>query len=367
MFFYLFKNRLFCLIRQKSFFLFSLVLPIFLALLFFFGINLFARENNTIRLGIIGSENALTNYFKDAVKEDGTSMFYLKFTDEWEGEELLKNGDIKGLIKANNEPTLFVLEEGNDQNIINYFLTRYKWKNNINTLIPNNQLTDEFYETAVDNSNSNRFPNILPDRERIFFYNLLVLILLLGARLGFNEVKIILQERSPLGLRILNAPKSRSSICFSNLMAAFVIHLIGVVLCLTFITQVLKLDLLIHFVPLIIISFATSIFGFSLGTFICVIIRANNKVRSTILNLILILGSITAGIFDGNIKYLILERMPMFRYVNPFILVFDLFYGIASSENIFKINLNFLIMLVITLVLAGYSAIFIRRRDYASI
>lgn len=366
MFFYLFKNRLISLIRQKSIFLFSLVVPLLLALVFFFGIHMTQRENSTIRLGIIGKENALTNYFNKAVNEDGTSIFNLQFTDEWEGEELLKTGDIKGLIKAEPNPTLYVLEESNDQVIIHYYLERYQWHNNIDTLIPNNQLTEEILKSN-GNKAANRLVNILPDRVKMLFYNLLVLILLMGARLGFNEVKTILQERSPLGLRILNAPRPRSSICLSNLMAAFIIHIIGVVLFLAFITQVLKLDLLIHSAPLIIISFVTSLFGFSIGTFIFVIIRANNKVKSTILNLLLILGSITAGIFDGNIKYFILERIPLFRYMNPFLLVFDMFYGIASSDNVIQINLNFLIMLIITLALAGYSAIFIRRRDYASI
>ncbi|MDF2804018.1 MAG: hypothetical protein K0S61_3921, partial [Anaerocolumna sp.] len=299
MFFYLFRNRLFCLIRQKNLFIFSLGLPILLALLFFFGLNnLSERENSTIGLGIIGNENTLTNYFKNIVKEDGTSLFYLKLTDEWEGEELLKKGDVKGLVKAGEVPTLFALEEGYDQAIINYYLVRYNWLKNIQKVNNQSQLTiDDITNNGYD-AIVNRVSNVLPDRNQIFFYNLLVLILLLGARLGFSEVKIILQERSPIGLRILNAPKSRSSICFSNLLAAFTIHITGVVLCLTFVTQVLRINLLIHIIPLIIISFATSIFGFSIGTFICVIIKANNKVRSTILNLFLMLGSITAGIFD---------------------------------------------------------------------
>lgn len=368
MFLYLYRKRLFCLIRQKSLFLFSLGLPILLALLFFVGLNnLSERENSIIRLGILGNENKMPDYFKGIVKEDGTSLFDLKYTDEWEGEELLNKGEIKGLIKTGVTPVLYVLGDGYDQFVINYYFTKYNWLNNIDKITAPNILSNGDNINKDDDFVTNRVSNVLPDRERIFFYNLFVLILLLGARLGFNEVKIILQERSPLGFRIMTAPRSRSGICVSNLLAAFTIHFIGVILCLMFITRILKIDLLINFVPLIVISFVTSIFGFSIGTFICVVIRANNKVRGTILNLTLILGSITAGILDGNIKYLILERAPLFRYINPFILVFDMFYNMASSENLIKSNLNFLIMAAITFVLAGYSIIFIRRRDYAGI
>lgn len=367
MFLYLYKCRLLCLFRQKSIFLFSLGLPILLALLFFMGLNnLSEKDNNTIKLGILGNETEMTDYLKKAIKDDGTSVFYLTFTDEWEGEELLKQGDIKGLIRTGEKSVLYVLENGYEQSVINYYVTKYSWLKNIEK----EAVSNESSEDIASNTNKavvNRVSSVLPDREQIYFYNLIVLILLLGARLGFNEVKVILQERSPLGLRIMAAPKSRSGICFSNLAAAFTLHLVGVSLCLTFIIKVLKIDLLINILPLIIISFITSVFGFSIGIFICIIIKANNKVKSTVLNLLFVLGSVSAGLFNGSIKYFMLEKAPVFRYINPFILVFDTIYDIVRYDRFYSINFNFLLLSVITLLLTAYSVLFISRRDYAGI
>lgn len=368
MFFYLFKCRLLCLFRQKSLFLFSMGLPILLSLIYFVALNNVSEKvNNTISLGVLGNDISIIEYFEGIVTEDGTSLFELIPTDKLEGEDLLKQGDLKGLLETGVNPVLYVLENGREQSIINYYFTKYSWQQNRAQILTTQGVTIDITEISENNTLVNRGHNILPNKELIYFYNLIVLILLLGARLGFNEIKIILQERSSVGIRIMSAPRSRSGICLINLLAAFSMHIVGVALCLTFIINVLSIDLMIHMIPLVIISFITSILGFSMGIFICIIIKANTKVRSTILNLILIFGSISAGLFDANIKYFILERAPLLKFINPFILVFDAIYNNVSYSEFYQSNLSFLVLMVITSVLTIYAVLFICRRDYAGI
>lgn len=368
MFIYLFKCRLICLFRQKSLFLFSIGLPILLALIFFIVLNnMSEKENSVIRLGILGDEASITEYFKGIITDDGTSLFEMIPTNEVEGEELLKQGNIKGLLQTGVMPVLYVLEKGPEQSIINYYVTKFGWLRNREKALTSQGTIAEVLETRDNNVLVNRGDTVLPDKALIFFYNLIVLTLLMGAKLGFNEVKFILQEQSSVGIRIMTAPRSRSGICFINLAAAFSIHLAGAALCQTFIIKILKIDLLIPILPLIVINLITSILGFSLGIFICIIIKANTKVQSTILNLILILGSISAGLFDANIKYFILERAPLFRFINPFILVFDTIYNSISYNEFYQSNISPLVLIIITLGLTIYSILFICRRDYAGI
>ncbi|MFV0342215.1 MAG: ABC transporter permease [Anaerocolumna sp.] len=397
MLFTLYRNRLICLLRRRRMILFTLGVPIVLGLLFHFGLNNPAvREQGTIRIGFVGNENELSSYFKEIINDKGIYLFQTMFIEESEGEGLLNKGDIKALIILEEKPVLYMLGEGYGQTVSHYYFDKYEWLKNSEQLNTDKENTDK-ENTDKENTDKenidkeniekeniekekndetdwaedivflNQALEMLPDRELIFFYNLMVLILLLGARLGLQEVQFIFQENSPLGLRMMSVPKARSGICLSNLLAAFTLHLVGVFLSFFFIIRVLRINLYIQMLPLILISLVTSAFGFSIGIFLCVILKANSRVKNTIMNLIMILGSITAGIFHGNMKYFIVDKFPQFRYINPFILGFDMIYETASDQRLIPISIHIFIMLFITIILISYSLIYIRRRDYAGI
>lgn len=367
MFLYLYKSRLIALMKKRTVLFFSLILPILLSLLLFICLNNFANKGNeSVKLGIVGENDGIGEYFKKIENENGSNLFQVINLEKEEGEHLLRRGEIKGLIHENN--TLLVLEKGKEESLISYYFNRYRWIENYYELmsketgLEKEQMDENTGYTAVVPNDTDRLPN----HDVLFFYNLLAIIFLLGARLGFQEISLI-EEKSHLSIRLIVTPTHNSLITISNLIAAFTLHFSGAVISVVFISKILNVNLLIELVPLIFIGFVTSLLGFSLGVFLNIAIKANIRVRSTILNILLVVGSITAGIFNNDIKYAILELLPAYGFINPFILVYESIYSIARGNNLFHINMHLLVLLGATMVFSLYSLFYIKRRDYAVI
>jgi ABC-2 type transport system permease protein len=355
----------------------SLAFPILLAIFFYMGFYNLSRGEiiKTIPVAVVenvASTEDLLQIMESARIDEDNPLFQMIRVNQTEAETLLQERQVEGIVFTGEETVLAINSNGYYQTIIKAFLDTYLQSKQTAIRaggLNQEMLNEDLFETAAGNRNyiidGNSSDNL--DTTLIYFYTLIALACMFGSNYGFREMRDIEANQSPVAARLQVTPVNKFKLLLCNLAASFTIHFLSILLLLFFLSKVLMIEFGGETLRLISICFLGSICGIAFGAMVCVIVKANIKVRSAILYIVVLGGSFLSGMLIVDMKYFITNNIPLLGFINPSNLITDAFYSLYFYDGYDRYQLNLSILGVLTGIFIAITYFEVRRKDYASI
>lgn len=375
--FRLYIARLKCLIRNKEGMFWTYAFPLILATCFFFAFtNIWKTEIfETISIAYVSegsAEDELEDLLRSAKLTDGMRMFDVTEVSREEAKSMLEENAVKAYIVGGDEPALFVKENGINETISKAFLDSYLQRRlAVQEILKENPKAleeglvedvmkyDSFVEEARNQKN--------PDNILVFFYSLLAFTCIFAANWGLDEVVNIQADLSSRGARMNVSPIHKMKLFLCNLLAAFTAHTGSVLLLFSYMYFVMKIDFGENLLYIILICLIGSLAGLATGATIGVWVKSKAETKEAVMLIIVLGGGFLSGMMWVDIKYIIMEKVPILGYINPVALLTDALYSLYYYDTYERYFINASILCVITVLLCVVSYAGIRRKNYASI
>ncbi len=375
--FRLYRMRIKCLCKDYNTIFWTLGFPILLAVFFYMGFGNLTQSDsiNSIPVAVVPDESSseLIRVMKAIEITEGRKLFLVHTQTSSKAQEMLLNEEIDGYVVEKAEPVLYINDNGIRQSVIKAFIDSYlhlsHTVNNIETMdqkaINNNFNTvlNDYKDYMVNGSDSKRNPNYT----LIYFYTVIALACMYGAHWGFREMVDIQANQSILAARINVSPIHKMRLMASNLLAAFTLHYISILFLLLFLNKVLGIEFGNRIGLILLTGMIGSMCGITFGAMVCVVVKANDKVRSAIINVVVIGGGFLSGMVVADMKYIIAVHAPAIADINPSSLITDAFYCLYYYDSYQRLYHNLLILCLFTIAFAAVTYYEIRRKEYASI
>ena len=181
----------------------------------------------------------------EQISDSDDALFKVTYTDIDKAEEMLKSEDIKGIIKA-SDLSLEFGSTGIQQTIVKAFIQQYKTQEKIITDTAKNapQKLDKVIASISEKISPNEDIPLHgnPDITIQFFYNLLAMTALFGSMSGLFVAQENQGDLSALGARRCCSPVNKLTSITATLLAFHVVEMICMVISVTFLRFVLKVD-----------------------------------------------------------------------------------------------------------------------------
>lgn len=375
--FKLYKTRLKCLVRNKENMFWNYLFPILLASCFYFAFtNLWTVESfETIKIAYVstGEEPDMLKGVLEQAEIDGdTRMFSVTSCDQQEASKLLEEGKIKAYITGSADPKLYVKGSGMNETILKTFLDSYRRMSfTTQTILAGNpeamsrglmndlQQSQTFVKELENEKN--------PDAILIYFYALLALTCLFAANWGLEEVINIQADQSGRGARVNVSPVNKMKLFISNMLAAFTVHILSIVLLFVYMDVILKVKFGSNLIFIFANCMIGSLTGLLLGAIIGILIKKKENVKQAVLTSTVMVGAFLSGLMMADMKYIVATKAPFLSYINPVNLVSDSFYSLYYYDTYDRFYLNTAILCFMVILMGVVSYFGLRRRTYASL
>lgn len=379
MFFHLFRYKLKVLFREKDLLGWIFAFPIVLGTFFYlsFGSIMNNGENDfkPVPIAFVSEGSSDANFAKvleELGKKTENQLFQVTRTDKSNAEELLKKGDIDGIIEDTAVISVIVSTKGLNQTIIKSFLDTYlKHRRVLQQIGSTNPeklsaamdiLTKEISynkETSVGNSKMDNLSQ--------YFFALIAMTCMYGAVIGRRCVEDIQANLSPLGARREISPAHKLTVIFADFCGAVVVDFASVVLLFFYLTAVLKVDFGTRIPYIILTAFAGSVIGVAMGTFIGSIGGISMNVKEALVSVISLGLSFLSGLMINNMKDIVEHTVPFINRINPAALITDCLYSLNMYQTFDRFYTDIAIMGIIAVLFIFGSYLLLRRNRYASI
>lgn len=379
--FLLFRTKIKCLYRDRQSLFWTLMFPIFLAIIYHFAFSGLGNADvlKTINIAAVSTgslnEASLKQTLQDTTFENGLPIFNVSFVDEMQAVKLLDNNKVSGYIIMAEVPELVV--KGSDikttitRNVLNSYVQMYAIGDLITTNIPGNavdynvvmkdMVDREYYLTNRKETNGSNM-----DYTVIYFYALLGMVCIYGANWGLREGTDINASLSARGARVSVAPYNTAKLLICNLLASLALHFTGVMLVIAFMSNILKIDFGSRLPYVVLVCFVGSIIGILFGCFVALLIKGTEKKKDAFLTCITLLWGFLAGLMIPSVKYLVASKFPALTFVNPVHLITDCLYSLYYYDDVGRYTYNILLLAVIAVILSGVIVISMRREKDGS-
>ena len=312
-------------------------------------------------------------------------LFNIKYVSQKKAAKLLNNSDIKGyIIFKNDKPEVVIKENGTYQTIIKFVVTEI----NQNKIMIEN-LSKKEVETEITNGNFsiaqekivdnilNKIKNEKIELQNISNYNLsymqieyytlIAMACMYGGMLGLTAINNSLANMSSKGKRISVSPNKKSVIVLSSAIGSYIVSLVGLVLLLTFLKLILKVDFGDNAFLVILLSMIGALAGISLGVLIASIFRVSESAKTGITIAITMFLSVLSGMMGVTLKYVIDKNIPVVNLVNPNNLITDGFYSLYYYDTLSRYFRDISYLLIFIIICLTISFVSLRREKYDSI
>lgn len=390
MFLHNFKYALKIIFRNKSLIFWTFAFPIILGTFFKLAFNNIEKGEtlSTIDIAIIDNQEFNDNqFYKEAFNQLSTGenkMFNTKYTTLENAKKLLSDEEITGyLVLSNDVINITVNSSGINETIIKTVVDEINTNKNMYETLINKEIENEFksgntnidykdiYNKVTDKIISdvklNDISNSNLSYTMIEYYTLIALTILYGGTISLYMVNKTLPNLSEVGKRVNTSSLKRSTILFSNLLASYVVQLIGLCILFIYCVFVIKADFGDN-LPLIILLSLIGVFaGLSMGVFIGVNVNASEGAKSGILIGITMLFNTLAGMTGVTLKYVIDKNIPIINKINPANMITDGFYSLYYLNGMNRYFFNIMSLIIFSIVLLRFSLKKLRRQQYDSI
>lgn len=373
MFSHIFKYEFKSCLRQKAILFWLIAFPIILGCFFkmaFSGIYEKDVVFNAIPVAVTNiEENDILKQVLEHISDSDEALFKVTYTDIDKAEEMLKSEDIKGIIKA-SDLSLEFGSTGIQQTIVKAFIQQYKTQEKIITDTAKNapQKLDKVIASISEKISPNEDIPLHgnPDITIQFFYNLLAMTALFGSMSGLFVAQENQGDLSALGARRCCSPVNKLTSITATLLAFHVVEMICMVISVTFLRFVLKVDFGSKLPLVYLAAVLGGIMGISMGFFVGSF-RIKEGLKMSVVMAVSMTCCFFSGLMSNTMKGTVAEHCPIFNEINPAAIISDSFYCLNLYEDYRRFTVKIISMAIYTVLftLSGY--VLTRRRKYASL
>ncbi len=368
--------RIKALLSQRILVFWALVFPIFLASIFHISFTNIKTTlvDKSINVGFVNEcDGNFASVMKD-VEVDDIQLFKIKCTNEEEGQQLLEDNKIAGLIEVKKDDIQILFKQDNfDRMIIQEFSDTYLQKSKlVEHAIEDNPslLQTAWINDFVENINHLEEGKVNEKIDNPMIINMLTVIAmasLFAAYFPLEGTRTLLANMSNQGIRVSISPIRKSKLYFIEFFIAICIAMIVQLVLIAFMIYVLGYDLSNQLQAILLICLVGSIFSTTLGFAISVLFKKSENAKIGFLTAYTLICSFLSGMMESSIKYSIDTTLPLVNKLNPVALITDSFYTIYYYDEITRIIPYLQILIVMSFVLLIISIMILRRKNYDTI
>ena len=363
-------------LRAKELVFWLMIFPLVLGTFFkiaFDGIYEKTTQFSTVPAAVVETkENDIFHSVIDSIEGSDEPLLSVTYTDEDNALELLKNGDITGIIYVDDKLSVTVSGEGIEETILVSFVEQYATQEKIikDTITKNpfkaadvvSALSEEINiskDIPLTDGNTDNFAQ--------YFYNLIAMVALYGTITGLHITIGNQANLSALGARKNCSPTPKSISLAASLLGSYLVQAVCMIICVTFVEFVLKIDLGSKLLLVYLAAVIGGMTGVSMGFFVGSIGNMSYGVKLGISMTVSMSCCFLSGLMVGNIKMLIAEKAPWVNDINPAAVISDSFYCLNIYNNYERFTVKIITMLIISAIFVLLGFVLSRRKKYASL
>lgn len=394
MFFHNFKYALKTLLKNKALVFWTITYPIILGTLFAVAFSNLEDIGKTdiINIAVINnielSDNqSFKNVFDSlSVENDEDQIFNTRYLDEESARGLLLEDEIVGFVKLteSGEPKVYVKSNGVEQTILKSVTEEIgvmsKAVNNLAKLEIEGQLSAGNYEVDYEKIYSDIIEKVQNQKAEVVdkssehlsytmieFYTLIAMTCLFGGMLGAVAISQDIANMSNKGKRVAVSPAKKHTLILSSALAGYLIQSADLIILFIYTIFVLGANYGDSLSLIILLAFAGSLTGLTLGIAVATVFKTNENAKTGIIVAITMAGCFFAGMMGPDIKYYIDKNMPIINAINPANLITDGFYALYYYGVSSRYFIDLGGLLIVSILLGGISCISLRRQKYDSL
>ena len=330
----------------------------------------------TVPVAVVTSQDNETDEafleFLEGVESDDTRLICIKEMKEKEALEALEDKKAAGIFYAGKTPSLTVGGVGMKESILQSLLDSYEeakaTMENIAADHPEGlkaaakQLKN--YEELVEQVS---LGGKTTNSNVSLFYALIAMACMYGCFIGFGSAMTLQANLTALAARRCVTPTHKMKLILSEMLTAFGIHFINVVILILYLRYGLHQEFTGEMPRMLLVSFVGCMIGVSMGIFISSIGKMGEGVKIAIILGISMVTSFLAGLMNGNMKDVVERNFPIINRINPAALIADAFYCINVYDDPGRYMRNVVALVILSAVLTTGSFLVVRRERYDSI
>lgn len=346
------------LFKNKGLLFWTFIFPIILGTLFKMA---FSNIENKESLSIIDIGIVKSSYYSDNVlfkssfdslsdKDNKDRLFNIVYSSKDEISKLLDDGEISGYIEFTSEDVIvYVKKNGINESILKYTVDQIKeyskvYSNFINKGVDPSIINNKV-KTKINNISSNNL-----SYTNIEFYTLLAMTSLYGGLISMFICNKHQANISTVGKRTSTSCISKTSLILSNLIASYIVEVIGLFIVLMYTLFVLKASFGSNLGLVILVTLVGALSGLSVGVFISTLKVGENAKTGILIGSTMIM-SFFSGMYGITMKYVIDKNIPIINKLNPTSLITDAYYSLYYYNTYGRYITNVVLLLVISVVL----------------
>lgn len=377
MFLHILKYELKNGLRTKDLIIWLILFPIILGLCFkiaFGSIYEKTEKFESIPVAVVeDTENPAFRQVLEGIESADEPFLKVSFVNKEKAEKLLDDGDVEGIIFSADKLSLTVKEKGLRETMLKSFVEQYTVREKIamDAVKTSPEKAQEVISALTEETASSCREIPLtqgnPDMYIQYFYNLIAMVAMYGCITGMHITMQNQANLSALGARNNCSPTPKLINILACLTGSFILQAICMLICISFLAFVLKVDFGDRLPLVYPTAFLGGIMGVSFGFFVGSINRMSEKVKTAVLMSITMFLCFCSGLMVGNMKAVIAEKLPWFNNINPAALIADSFYCLNIYEDYDRFISKLISMAVISVVFIILGFITSRRKKYASV
>ena len=363
-------------LRAKDLIFWLMLFPIVLGLFFkiaFDGIYEKTTQFAAVPAAVVETtENEIFRSVIDTIENSDQPLLTVTYTDEETALDLLKSGDITGIIYVDEKLSVTVAGEGIEETILISFVEQYTTQEKI---IKDTIEKDPFKVEAVVSALSEEMSVLdeIPltdgntDNFAQYFYNLIAMVALYGTLTGLHITMENQANLSPLGARKNCSPTPKSISLAASLLGSYLVQSVCMIICVTFIEFVLKIDLGNKLPLVYLAAIVGGTVGVSMGFFVGSIVNLSRELKIGISVAFSMLLCFLSGLMVGDMKAVIAENIPWLNNINPAAVISDSFYCLNIYNDYERFTVKIITMLITSAIFVLLGFVLSRRKKYASL
>lgn len=373
--FHLIKYNIRVSYRNFNVIFWPLVFPLILGTLFYFAFGKMDEADfETVKTAVVEEKNADTVFleFLESMENDDSQLIAVENMSEEDALTALEEKKVTGIFYVDATPSLTVSGNGLSESILQSLLESYEngkqTLENVADLHPEGmaaaaeQMAD--YEDLVEQVS---LGGKTTNGNAQFFYALVAMACMYGCFMGVGVAITLQANLTPLAARRCVTPTHKLTLVLAEMLSAFILHFMNVIILLIYLRYVLHLDFQGQTGEMLLISLVGSMIGVSLGIFVGSFSKIGEGAKIGIILAISMMCSFLAGLMNADMKYIVDQHVPVVNRLNPAALISDAFYCINVYNDRARYMTNLVTLLIMCVVLIGASFCMVRRERYDSI
>ena len=363
--------------RNMNVIFWPLIFPLIMATLFYFAFGRMEEADfETVAVAFVEEEETeagqIFREFLTEMGQEDTPLIRLEMLTEEQAKEKLRNREVTGIYFAGDTPELMVDGTGIEESILETILNSYNnaretiqkvmqtHPEGLSQAIAQMQNYDELVSQA---SLGGRTTN----GNVQFFYALIAMACLYGCFIGLGVAICLQANLTALAARRCVTPTHKLQLILSEMVVAFGLHFVNVIILLLYLKFILKMEFEGQFFAMLPAILVGSMLGVAMGILIGSAGKLGEGMKVGMMLGVSLLCSFGAGLMNSEMKYIVEQHFPFLNRINPAALISDALYCVNVYDDPIRYRNSLITLTAMCVVFLAASYLMIRRESYDSI